>query len=951
MKIALILCIAFVSNYIAQAQLVPQRNYGFESQINGFVENKGQIRDQHDRTNDDVCFLYSAGLFNLQLQKNGFSYEVFELIPDKYRLNESGEQRMVTGRQFDRMEDYKQLRSQRIDVKVVGAAASVQIVGKDTTGAMLNYYTTNTPEKGITGVQSFQQVVYKNIYDGIDLIFSVPEKEQGTALNYEWIIHPGADYQKIKLQYSGSVPTVGLLNGGYSFRTAAGIISESNVIAFTEEEHLIVDASYKFKGNTVSYTINPDKQETIVIDPNIIWSSYFGGNNDEENVWGQITTDSKKRVIITGATTSTQFIASNGAHQTTYGGDPYDAYVAMFKANGKLDWATYYGSDKSDKGIQVTTTSTDDIYLAGWTSSSTGIATANVHQAIFGGVEDVFIAKFDDSGIRQWCTYLGGSIVDEVFGITCDLHGNLFFSGYTLSNNQISTTGSYQEIKSGNEGEAFIGKMNPEGGIEWCSYFGALGNDRGHGIVLGNHGDLFLQGTTTSNSGLSTTGVHQSDYGGGINDAFLAKWDTSGNFFWCTYFGGEDDERGREIVTDDDGNVYAVGMTSSKLNIASEDAFQTAWYEGYIGNLRLYDGYIAKFESDGSLDWSTYYGGDSEDQLWTIAIDRKHDVLYVGGRTLSTVNISTPESFMPDYTGAVDGFVGKFTTEGERNWGTYIGDSGAQDLHSLALDGKGFLLLYLRSDQNFSVTPGAYQTASNGGLETVVVKFSVDKACDDTYEPNNSFETAVKLTPYTDSLLYGYTGSIEDEEDEDWFIIKTTSITNLMIELTELVADYDLKLYKANGDLLFTSANPGTSAETIIYNNAPKSGYRLEIAHGEEAYDPDACYKLKTITSAIPWLAKEYDKISNAYPDQLQAYFYPNPCNDLLKIKVVSQAPGKMTLTLYNVLDQAVFVRHFDSKSTIEVMTVSTKELAGGMYLMEVEQSGCRISEMIVVQK
>lgn len=110
MKIV-VFCFAFFSTLIAHAQLILQSSKCFENQVNGFVENKGQIKDQHGRTNDDVYFLYSAGLFNLQLQRNGFSYEVFELIPDQHRLYESGEQRMVAERQSNLMEDYTQLRS------------------------------------------------------------------------------------------------------------------------------------------------------------------------------------------------------------------------------------------------------------------------------------------------------------------------------------------------------------------------------------------------------------------------------------------------------------------------------------------------------------------------------------------------------------------------------------------------------------------------------------------------------------------------------------------------------------------------------------------------------------------------------------------------------------------------------------------------------------------------
>lgn len=951
MKCFSLYCFMLFSTVSLSAQVFPQNTFTFANGINGFIENKGQIKDQSGSTNTAVCFLFSSGQFNLQLRNHGFSYELFEPIHGDGKVYESGEPGWMRDGRSDIAQEYPPMRSCRIDIEVIGAHSDAEKVASDPAGCVLNYYTTNTPANGITGVQSYKQVMYKDIYDGIDLVFTVPNPDSGISLKYEWILHPGADYKKIKLRYSGAALPVEAAGEGFTLTTTAGIIAESKVIAFREDDHSLIESSCHIAGNVITYNVVPDKNRTIVIDPNILWSGYFGGNSDEDNVYGKLTTDAKNKVIITGATSSTQFLASNGSYQTTYGGAPYDAYVAKFGATGKLNWATYYGSDLSDKGIQVAASPSNDIYLAGWTKSPSGIATPDSHQPVFGGAEDIFIVKFDEAGIRQWCTYYGGSYVDEVFGLLCDDHGYLYFTGYTLSYNQVSTPGVYQEIKAGAEGDAFIGKINPDGNVLWCTYFGATGNDRGHGIAIGNNGDLFMQGTTTSTSGLATNGAHQGLYGGGINDGFLSKWDTNGNFLWCSYFGGEDDERGREVVTDNDGNVYAVGMTSSKTNIATDDANQADWYEAYIGNLRLYDGYIAKFHHDGSIGWSTYYGGNSEDQLWSIAIDRTKNLIYAGGRTLSSVQIATPGSFLPQYTGATDGCLAAFTADGAMNWGTYIGASGAQDIHSIAFDGKGFLYLYLRSDMNSSATPGAYQLKSNGGLETVIVKFNVAEECYDSYESNNTIATAVKISAYSDTLLYGYTGAIADSADEDWFNLKTTATSNLKIVLTDLVADYDLKLYKANGLLLFSSANPGTTDETIIYNNAPKASYRLEIAHSAADFDSHACYKIKTMTSISPWNFKHGKDMSFSQPELLQAYVYPNPCAGQLSIKLTAPDHRPIKLILYNLVNQPVGTYYFEVEAGTKALSVSTQQLSDGIYRIELEQGRNKISKMVVVQK
>src|SRR4030095_7215336 len=94
-------------------------------------------------------------------------------------------------------------------------------------------------------------------------------------------------------------------------------------------------------------------------------------------------------------------------------------------------------------------------------------------------------------------------------------------------------------------------------------------------------------------------------------DVFIAKWDTDGNFYWCSYYGGEQEEHDRGLEIDHDGNAYISGWTNSETGIATPGAFQENWYEAYNNDsIGTADGFLAKFKPDGSLEWATYYGGE-----------------------------------------------------------------------------------------------------------------------------------------------------------------------------------------------------------------------------------------------------------------------------------------------------------------------------------------------------
>ncbi|MGB3075611.1 MAG: SBBP repeat-containing protein [Chitinophagales bacterium] len=927
----------------------------FSSKINtGFVENKGQVMDQHHSPNSSVRYIYSAGQFNLQLKTDGFSYELFQATGNEASPSASLNSEAGLNKHADLPEENQQVSSQRIDVKFIGAS-STELIPADASEALLNFYTTNTGTNGITNVRSYHSITYKNVYPGIDLVFSTPD-QTNHFLKYEWRIHPGADASIIKMQYAGATALNPQADGSIDLLSSKGKINEGEIFAYTEEKKVKMDVQYVVTKNTVSYHIVEKTNNTLIIDPNITWFTYYGGSADEDLFEGELAIDKKGNPLLAGNTMSTSYIASTGAYQVTFGGGVVDGFAAKFKPNGKLTWATYYGSTSRDGCHAIAADALHNVFVGGNTYSSTGIATEGSHQSVFGGAMDAFLVKFDSYGIRQWATYFGGTgYGDQISAIECDASGNVYFDGYTCSPDNISTPGAYQEIYNGVDevtGDVMVGAFTNSGTLLWCSYLSGPSQDRAHDLVLMTNGDFYIQGTCESTTQFASPGVHQSVYGGGPQDAFISKWNTTGHFYWCSYYGGEGDEHGRGLQIDAYGNAYMGGWTISQVGIATPGAVETEGNEGYNNNGDpTPDGYLAKFTPDGQLAWGTYYGGSDLDRSRGIAVDKANNFIYLVGQTGSEEGIDG-NIFDAD-SGSVnqDGFIAKYTVDGALVWNYAAGGKGDQTVFDVEWDKNNSLYMVAVTDQAFFTTSDVYQSGSNGSDEVQLIKLNVADECFDKNEPNNTSATAKQISTTNDTYFFGYTGSVSASTDTDWFQFKTTSVTNLKLLLSDLKIDYDLYLYKKNGQLINSSTNPGATDESIIYNTAPAGQYLLKIVSATGSFDKKACYRLNAFTKNSPWFCKleQEDIVSNQL--NMQVSLFPNPASDFVTMKITSPEAVSLQAKIFTPGNQLVQSSEYMIEENTQLVSMDLRKLPPGIYILQLEANGKLLLAKLVIQQ
>lgn len=681
------------------------------SLFSGFVENKGQIIDQHSNTNKDVFYFLKGSGFNVQLKQNGISYEVVKKVSKPNTETVSSLNRPLKSK---KIQNELKFFVHRVDINFLGSNPNAEISEHEPLSCFLNYYTSKTSEEGTSNIKIYKKIIYKDIYPNIDIEFIVTDPSIGGKFKYNFIVNPGGNINNIKLQIEGANSLSLSTKGHIIMKTAYGNIDESIPYSYQlgKQNHQIsVEAKFiQLKNNEFGIKVdNYNSKQPLVIDPSP-WSTYYGGTDIDEG-YG-IANDTAGNVFITGVTTSSSSIATSGAYQTTFGGD-YDAFIAKYNSHGVLQWSTYFGGTSFDFGYYIATDLSGNPVITGLTNSTSGIVSSSPHQSTLGGGGgDGFILKLNTSGVRQWSTYFGGTDYDYGYYIATDLNGNIVITGSTYSGTQIATSGSHQSSRGGN-GDAFVAKFNASGTLQWGTYYGGGNVDDGNAVAIDTSGNIFLAGNTSSTSGISSSGSYQSSLKGTI-DGFAVKFNKTGARQWSTYYGGDSQDGLTSVAVDIGGNPSLIGYTNSRKGFNLNGSYQDS-----LGGKD--DCFLVRFNKSGSRLWGTYYGGGSYDYGYGITID-KQNYISITGETSSTDSIATSGSYQSTFGGTIDAFVAKFNNQGVRQWSTYYGGVSEDYGFSISTDNKeNILLTGLTSSKSEIATIGSYQSSYSGGTGDVFI--------------------------------------------------------------------------------------------------------------------------------------------------------------------------------------------------------------------------------------
>ena len=708
-------------------------------QLNGFIENKGQIIDQHNKLNPAVLYLLNTPGMNVQLRRAGFSYDVYSVSSHQFAVRSSQSLSGIQHPASDIQHPVSSIQYHRIDFDLLNTNVDCKIITSEPSADYLNYYTTGTPIAGATYVHYYKTLTYKNIYPNIDLVFMNNDIE---GFKYNFIIHPGGNLNDIRIKIRD--PEIKLLSSGsLLLKTSLGDIEETIPRSYymINNVNSIIHSRFREISKFVyGFSLEDDlpQNSTIIVDPDPtrIWGTYYGGLGDE-GAWG-CSTDGAGNVFISGNTESLTFIATSGAHQSTYGGGLSDTFLAKFSAEGQRLWGTYYGGSSGEDGCaSCPVDKAGNVYICGRTLSTNNISTPGSFQPVTGGWEDGFLVKFNTNGQRLWGTYYGGSDVDRAYDCSTDDSCNIYLAGGTGSPNSISTPGAYQETFSGGLYDGFLVKFDSSGQRIWGTYYGGTSIEEIESVSVNTNHHVLFTGSTYSTDNIASPGSFQETLAG-ADDVFLVLFNSDGQRLWGTYYGGNNNDEPRKCKLSNDDKIFLFGGTLSINNISTPGSQQPVKSGDW-------DTFLVKFNLNGNREWGTYYGGDSLDGAFNGLAVNDSGYIYIAGETNSPNNIATPGSFMSTFQGGDnDAFIAKFNENGQRIWGTYFGGPLRDWGGSLALDSCDVLYLSgsTQSDTNIA-TPGAHQTTNNGGSgnwgDGYLIKFSDCHVPDTAQQINGPF--------------------------------------------------------------------------------------------------------------------------------------------------------------------------------------------------------------------
>ena len=737
MKTTTSLIFALLVGFYAAAQNSPEA--GKQTNLN-FKENKGQVSDQFSKPRPDILFSGATGNMIFHLKNNGISYQLSRVDSWEKR------KKIFDKDPFSTREDLISTQSTiyRMDINWLNANNQAQIIKGETLPGYENYYFASCFE-GALHVNSYTELIYKNIYPGIDLKWY----GKNGNLKYDYYLAAHSNYKAIQLEYKGAEKIYIDGNGELIIKTPLGIIKEQKPLVTQNNKSL--EANWVVKNNIISFDIkNNDTSLPLIIDPLVrLWGTYYGGTSADDAWYTSV--DASGNVYISGSTKSAANIATSGAHQTVYGGvsNLTDGYLVKFNSSGVRQWATYYGGTADDFCSESITDASGNVFFTGGSRSSNPgvISTPGSHQPSYspgsGNLGDAFLVMLNSSGVRQWGTYYGGDGTDLGGGLSLDNSGNIYMVGTTSSTNTIATPGSQQPALA-NGSDAFLIKFNSLGVRQWGTYYGGNGtNDNGWDCVTNSSGETYISGVATSSTGMSTPGSHQPVFGGGTSDGFFAKFDANGILQWGTYYGGTGIESAINISLDPSGNLYGTGVTNT--NSVTIMATMGS-YQSVSGGAN--DAYLVKFDPAGVRLWATYFGGTGNESGYTANADIMGNV-YLSGQTSTSsgTKIAMPCAYQSVIGGGgMDAFLAKFTGSGLRIWSTYYGGSFQDFSTDCRADALGNIYMCgntYGTANNVLGSSNSYQPTYGGGTnDAFLVKFD---GCDLGQPPNTTPPSNLKV--------------------------------------------------------------------------------------------------------------------------------------------------------------------------------------------------------------
>jgi gliding motility-associated-like protein len=586
---------------VAQGVVSPhedeEHKHGFK-----FVENKNQWPDQ---------VLYRAFLDNgsLWLEPHTLTYAFFSSVLQDAHANPNYV--------FDPEKPIMQRHAYKVNF--LGAGDNTYVESAYKTSEFFNFYLGKDQSKWASHAYGYEQITYRDLYDGIDLKFYSKDE----FLKYDFIVSPYVDAGKIHMEYEGADAIYLTPSNDLVVKTSVNTVVEQKPYAYQDlDDGTRVEVPCKFvlKDGQLSFKFprGYDKTRELVIDPVVVFSTYSGST---ANNFGMTATfDSVGNLFAGGITFSQGYPVTTGAYDelwNTAGTTPpggaaniTDVVITKYNATGTNQiYSTYLGGDESETVHSLIVNSQNELMLYGVTCSPDFPTTLNAYDDTYNGGSgvlnwvangtyftngtDIFVSRFSEDGDALLAsTYIGGSADDGVnyidpgnsfvFDSLVNNYGDIFrgeimvdgtdnvYIASTTRSSDFPIVSGFDNTLAGTQDGVVMKFDENLTTLTWSSFIGGSASDAAYAIKVTPGDTVYVAGGTASLNFPVTTGAYSVAYNGGEADGFAMKISPDGTtVINCTFLGLGLYDQAYFLEIDRNGQVFLYGQTNSAWPIVN----------------------------------------------------------------------------------------------------------------------------------------------------------------------------------------------------------------------------------------------------------------------------------------------------------------------------------------------------------------------------------------------
>lgn len=437
-------------------------------------------------------------------------------------------------------------------------------------------------------------------------------------------------------------------------------------------------------------------------------------------------------------------------------------------------WANSIGGSGYDFGRAIAIDSSGNSYIVGEFKSQVDFDPgAGIFNLDAQGIQDAFIAKYNQSGQLLWAKQLAGingTSAINAFAIALDKNDNIVVAGKFSGSIDFDPDAAAFPLTSQGQGDIFVCKLSSFGNFIWAHSIGGTGDDCAYSLVLDEFNNVLFTGYFSANvdfdPGLGTTILS-----GQFSDIFVCKLTDSGNFVFAKSFSGTGEDEANAVQVDASQNIYLTGSFTETIDFDPD----TGIYLLNSNNPGTKDIFLVKLNSVGNLVWAKSIGGSGNDAGTALVATNTGEV-YSCGYFFGVADFNPDSStFILPSDGSYDVYITKFDAAGNFNWANRYGGPSLDVARTLSVNTSGAVYCAGQYYQHFDVSNDTSRTLiSKGGIDAFVL--------------SSSSSGNLMWAKSIGGTNHDYANSLVTDRSNNTFIVGNYLSTSLYLDTTELTS-------------------------------------------------------------------------------------------------------------------------------------------------------------------